>query len=178
MVTRLGPAAVMLIALAAGAAQANTLTFSGTNKAANQVDYFYFNVESPGTVTGATFSVDFDPILAIWKPAGSDWSLLDQNDDASGANGSSNDLDAGLTLTLLPVGTYLATVSDYANFANGPLLSNGFTGDGFFGDADYPYELRIASEDGTVSAIPLPAAVWLFGSALAGLGLFRRRTGN
>jgi hypothetical protein len=29
---------------------------------------------------------------------------------------------------------------------------------------------------GTISAVPVPAAVWLFGSALAGLGWFRRRT--
>jgi hypothetical protein len=29
---------------------------------------------------------------------------------------------------------------------------------------------------GTISAIPVPAAVWLFGSALAGLGWFRRKT--
>jgi hypothetical protein len=28
---------------------------------------------------------------------------------------------------------------------------------------------------GTVSAVPIPAAVWLFGSALAGLGWMRRR---
>ena len=30
-------------------------------------------------------------------------------------------------------------------------------------------------ESGTVSAIPVPAAVWLFGSALVGLGYFRKR---
>jgi hypothetical protein len=29
---------------------------------------------------------------------------------------------------------------------------------------------------GRVSAVPIPAAVWLFGSALAGLGWFRRKT--
>jgi hypothetical protein len=28
---------------------------------------------------------------------------------------------------------------------------------------------------GTISAVPVPAAVWLFGSALAGLGWFRRK---
>ncbi len=35
------------------------------------------------------------------------------------------------------------------------------------------YERFIVS--GTVSAVPIPAAVWLFGSALAGLGWMRRR---
>jgi len=36
-------------------------------------------------------------------------------------------------------------------------------------------DLRGTITGGTVSVVPIPAAVWLFGSALAGLGLFRRR---
>lgn len=36
-----------------------------------------------------------------------------------------------------------------------------------------PYEYFFTS--GTVSAVPVPAAVWLFGSALAGLGWIRRK---
>jgi hypothetical protein len=35
---------------------------------------------------------------------------------------------------------------------------------------------QVRLDDITVSAVPVPAAVWLFGSALAGLGWFRRRT--
>lgn len=35
--------------------------------------------------------------------------------------------------------------------------------------------LAPASSTSTVSAVPLPAAAWLFGSALLGMGFFRRR---
>lgn len=62
-------------------------------------------------------------------------------------------------------------------------------GDGFGGTfsqlltAGAQYVLKIAVSGGAtafsastqVSAVPLPAAAWLFGSALLGLGLFRRR---
>ncbi len=38
--------------------------------------------------------------------------------------------------------------------------------------------LRETIERGTVSTVPIPAAFWLFGSALAGFGLLRRRSGD
>jgi hypothetical protein len=34
---------------------------------------------------------------------------------------------------------------------------------------------QLSSFDVTTSAVPIPAAIWLFGSALAGLGWFRRK---
>jgi hypothetical protein len=42
------------------------------------------------------------------------------------------------------------------------------------------YSLKIYGDDGaaysgTISAVPLPAAAWLFGSALLGLGAMRRK---
>ena len=37
------------------------------------------------------------------------------------------------------------------------------------------YGYRREVTGGSISAVPVPAAVWLFGSALAGLGWFRRR---
>jgi hypothetical protein len=40
------------------------------------------------------------------------------------------------------------------------------------GEGNSPF----ASASATTSAVPIPAAVWLFGSALAGLGWFRRKT--
>ncbi len=45
------------------------------------------------------------------------------------------------------------------------------TADSLGGDGLFTF-----SASGTVTAIPVPAAVWLFGSALAGLGFVRRRT--
>jgi hypothetical protein len=38
------------------------------------------------------------------------------------------------------------------------------------------FEYGYVASTQTVSAVPIPAAVWLFGSALAGLGWFRRKT--
>jgi hypothetical protein len=38
---------------------------------------------------------------------------------------------------------------------------------------EFPVERYVTS--GTVSSVPIPAAVWLFGSALAGLGWLRRK---
>ncbi len=53
--------------------------------------------------------------------------------------------------------------------AGGVRALTGFEEAEFFG-GDRRYVIA-----GTLSAVPLPAAVWLFGSALAGLGWMRRR---
>jgi hypothetical protein len=43
----------------------------------------------------------------------------------------------------------------------------------FGGSQTYDFDATLSM---TASAVPIPAAVWLFGSALAGLGWFRRKT--
>ncbi len=68
----------------------------------------------------------------------------------------------------LPTGEYgaLNAVGDYAffNLSNGEWLSDP--------GSDFAFKI-----DGTVSAVPLPAAVWLFGFGLMGLfGFARRKT--
>jgi len=46
-----------------------------------------------------------------------------------------------------------------------------------FGALDAPYSwTAIGFDNIVVTAVPIPAAVWLFGSALAGLGWMRRKT--
>jgi hypothetical protein len=42
-------------------------------------------------------------------------------------------------------------------------------------EGDVSYDIENAQLSFTASAVPIPAAVWLFGSALAGLGWMRRR---
>jgi len=93
--------------------------------------------------------------------------------------------DPGETLNMA-VGTYLLTVSGSFNFDlsgmeagdAGSVLSNAlFAGaeESFF-TSPHDYELVITGDvSATPSAVPVPAAVWLFGSALAGLGAVRRQ---
>jgi hypothetical protein len=52
----------------------------------------------------------------------------------------------------------------------------GFTQEGFLGSAIGPAGAESYIISGAITAVPIPAAVWLFGSALAGLGWFRRKT--
>jgi len=63
----------------------------------------------------------------------------------------------------------------------GPLVPNGrwgfdfYVGSQYATSKDYNYDYALAVRSGDVAAVPVPAAVWLLGSALAGLGWFRRR---
>lgn len=62
----------------------------------------------------------------------------------------------------------LSTLTSFVNFSVGTLLMPG------------TYYLKISGDDGaaysgTISAVPLPAAAWLFGSALLGFGALRRK---
>ena len=112
-----------------------------------------------------------DTILALYDSSGS---ILGQNDDC-GVGTPSNDLSSCLTIDNLGIGTYLAGITFYdSSFTpfsadwmllapSTEFLSSDFTAYG---------ELTI-----DVSAVPVPAAVWLFGSALIGfVGMARRTT--
>lgn len=62
----------------------------------------------------------------------------------------------------------LSTLTSFVNFSVASLLLPG------------AYTLKIYGDDGaaysgTISAVPLPAAAWLFGSALLGAGALRRK---
>lgn len=90
--------------------------------------------------------------------------------------------DPGEVLSGLPAGTYLISVGgDFNNpsaFLPGELMSLGFQG---FEDLNtlqtfpHAYNLTITGNVSEVSQVPVPAAIWLMGSALAGLGVVRRR---
>jgi hypothetical protein len=63
-----------------------------------------------------------------------------------------------------------------AGVFTGKILSSQDGGSSWFSSNQYGFDY--ASLNGTVSAVPVPAAIWLFGSGLLGLiGISRRKTG-
>lgn len=90
--------------------------------------------------------------------------------------------DPGVILSGLSTGTYLITMNGEANTPNaflpGELLSLGFLGfedQGLINTFPHDYAITISGDVSEVSQVPVPAAVWLMGSALTGLGVVRRR---
>jgi hypothetical protein len=176
-------------------AQAADISFTGTLADANEVLLFNFNVSVDSTVTLLTHSYagginaagqaiaqgGFDPILALFDSTGA---LIGQNDDGgagavpadpvTGAN-----FDTYLQVLLAP-GAYTVSVMTFANFANGPNLSDGFTGGGSFTDVTgdqrtNAWAFDVLNVDAATQVVPEPATVALFGAGLLGLGVARRR---
>lgn len=125
-------------------AEAADLSFRGSFSSDDDVQLFNFSVTNPATVTLRTYSFaggtqadgtvisagGFDPILALFDGSGR---LIDQNDD--GNNNVQRDpvtgsrYDTFLSTALNP-GNYTVSIMQFANFAAGPNLSNGFTRQG------------------------------------------------
>jgi hypothetical protein len=137
---------------------------------------------------------NFDPITALWN-ADTGARLGENDDNASIAPGQTY-FDSGFSLATLTAGNYFFTMATYRNFANGLNISNGFAYDGqtpiAMADFDQPsnagnlrgtfWRINLDGVDSAVgpvdpnpNAVPLPGAVWLFGSALAGFAGFGRR---
>ncbi len=152
-------------------------------------------VQADGNVVSAG---GFDPILALFDSAGN---LVDQNDDGTGVPVDPNTGEAFDTelILLLGAGDYMVAIMQYDNFATGPAFGNGFdqTGNPFFtallggcsneqfcdvSGAD-PFNNRtnawafdILDVENAAPTVPVPAAVWLFGSGLMGLiGVARKK---
>ena len=127
--------------LLSGASLSADFSFTGTLSDHNEVQLFNFTVGAPSTVTLRTWSYaggvnaagatilrgGFDPILALFDSAGA---LINQNDDGGASVPAdavtATHYDTFLQSSLAP-GNYTVSVADYANFANGPNLSNGFS---------------------------------------------------
>ncbi|MCP4343383.1 MAG: VPLPA-CTERM sorting domain-containing protein [Desulfobulbaceae bacterium] len=132
-------------------------------------DYYSFSVGTGANdlKTGQIlyFDIDdaenrgIDTYLLLFDTNGA--ALLAENDDAPQGQGPGDVLpvtsNSFLEYTFTDPGTYYITVGEYLGPGMaGPISSLG------------SYVLH-------VSAVPIPAAVWLFGSALAGLGLMTRK---
>ena len=178
-----------------GAALAADFSFTGNLSDHNEVQLFNFSVSAPSTVTLRTYSYaggvnaagqtilrgGFDPILALFNSSGA---LINQNDDGGGSvpadSVTGSHFDTFLQSALTP-GNYTVSVMDYANFAVGPNLSNGFTNgalspgfidvNGSQRDSHWAFDVlnvNSAVVVPPVTAVPEPES---YAMMLAGLGL-------
>lgn len=148
----------------------NPVTFTNGNIVPVQ------NLKDSGTVTDVqgitsafrdTLHTDTSPYVGQFNALGSwsqgnaagEWSALQflQAVDNLHSQASTNSADITETLT-----SYLAA-GNYTIAASG-VLHSGLAATGLNGHLAFSY-----------SPVPVPAAIWLFGSALAGMGLFGRR---
>ena len=185
--------------------QASTFTFSGNIANHNDIVRVDFSLANNATnvrvwtdsflATGPTQTgpgTNFDPITALWN---SDTNArLVQNDDNPFIAPGQTYYDSGFSLPTLAAGNYFFTMATYANFSNGENFLSGFRYDNQtpiaianFNQPANNGNLRgtfwrinldgVDTATGPVnpSAVPLPGAVWLFGTAIAGFAGFSRR---
>jgi len=127
------------------------------------VAWYQFVLTAASLVELNTFNSEVsDTTLALYDDAGT---VLDQNDDCA----SPSSFQSCLAFSKLEAGTYLAGIAKFATsfvdlwmVENNELSSDGTT-------------LNITITQIPVSAVPVPAAIWLFGTALIGfVGMSRR----
>ena len=164
------------------------------------VDYWSFTVGTPGTVTIDVLSWERDPDEWFWVDVNGDGedSFIDasihvfkgsldaaniyaSNDDSTGNFGDDGTIrgnDSYISQEF-EAGDYIIAIS---SCGYSPWFSVDEAVDGHNQRAIIPYsegegdwgDYRIAV-GGDVSAVPVPAAVWLLGSGIAGLAALRRR---
>ena len=186
-----------------GMASASTFTFSGNLVNHNDVVQVAFSLANDATnvrVWTDSFmanttnprGTNFDPITALWNA--DTGARLGENDDNSSINPSTQTYyDSGFSLSSLLAGNYIFTMATFNNFSNGSNLSQGFRYDAeapiAIGSWDQPanslnargsfWRINLDGVDRAIdpnpSAVPLPGALWLFGSAIAGFAGFGRR---
>ncbi|WP_020166463.1 MULTISPECIES: DVUA0089 family protein [Methylotenera] len=166
------------IALIAGTAQANTIstTVRIDNAPINQtVAYVNFKVTDAGLFNISaveSFLSLTDPYIYLFASPASVGTFIESSDDVSFLNNNS------LISRNLNIGSYVLAVSTY-DFSLSEAIS-GYNGSvNFINDGDV--KITISSHNGVAeftnpSAVPVPAAAWLFGSALMGFAGFRRKS--
>ena len=122
----------------------------------SEADFYSFEVDA-GTTVSITALTPFgpeentDPVLGLFDSSNVELAV---DDDALNSG-----YDSFISYHFTDAGTYVIAISGYDDFD--------FNGTG--GDTDFIYSVEISS-------VPVPAAVWFFGSALIGLvGLGRRK---
>ena len=186
--------AAAVLATSGVSALAANFSFTGNLAGDNAVELFSFTLAAPSDVTLRTWSYaggtnaagdliaagGFDPIVSLFFGAGSPALLIDANDDGLGVPvdpGTGFAFDSLLESFALPAGVYTVALSQFANFANGPTLGDGFLGTGNldFDGRTSAWALDILGPDSAAS-VPLPGTLALFMLGLAAAGVTRRRS--
>ncbi len=149
---------------------AGTVTYTGSFTNSNDMQLFDMAFPT-GSIGGsiAAATVGFDPILSLFDSTGT--TLLAQDDD------SGPGLDS-LIAGNLPIGSYILALTRYSFFPNSINDTRaGFASEGLNWSVTFtgPDDAIIAVRGGNPSAVPVPAAAWLFGSAVLGLFGLRRK---
>ena len=136
--------AAAALSLSSAVCKADNFSFTGNFSSINEVQQFTFTVGTGSNVILKTYSYaggtntagtviaegGFDPILALFQGTGPSAIEIGQNDDGGGSVPADSvtgaHYDTYLTLNNLTPGSYTATIQDFANFANGPTLGDGF----------------------------------------------------
>lgn len=182
---------------------ADNFSFTGNFTGINDVQLFTFAVGVGSNVTLRTYSYaggvnaagttiaegGFDPILAVFQGTGPTAVKIGQNDD--GGSDVPADLVTGaqfdtfLQVSGLAPGVYTVSVQDFANFAIGPTLGDGFSGGALTGgtfldatnhnrDNHWAFDV-LGVESATIpttpvgSTVPEPSSLVLLGSGALGL---------
>ena len=191
-------AALVSAAMAAAVAPARAapVSFTGTFADDNGVALFSFTLPADADVTLRTWSYaggtnaageliaagGFDPIVSLFFGSGGSAILIGADDNGLGvavdpATGEAR--DALLDLMALVAGTYTVALTQFANFANGPTLADGFLGLGGpgFGGRSGAWALDIVGTPSAVALVePASLALALFALGAAGLSA-RSRSG-
>ncbi len=181
--------AALVLAAAGTTASAANVSFTGTLPGDNAVQLFSFTLDAISDVTLRSWSYaggvnaagqaiaagGFDPLVTLFDGLGAGALLIDANDDGLGVAidpVTGNAYDSLLELLALPVGSYTVALSQFANFAGGPTLGDGFIGGGNagFDGRSAAWALDILSV-ARASVIAEPSALAMALLALVGAGL-------
>ena len=138
----------------------------------NNIAWFQFTLSGLSNVNLDTFgSGILDTVLALYDSSGA---IVGQNDDC----GSPTSFQSCLTLTNLVSDTYLAGILKFSSDEDGnaAIFVNMWEATASSADDTPTARLNLDISAVPIGAVPVPAAVWLFGTALIGFVGMSRRT--